>query len=117
VAIPPRYANAAETDNGIREQQSMEALAKLRPVFDRSYGTVTAGNASQITDGADFGEMARQHSTCPSGASGGDLGQFGPGQMVPEFDAVIWKESVGDVHGPVKTSFGYHLIEIVSRTD
>ncbi len=72
---------------------------------------------TQITDGADFGEMARQHSTCPSGASGGDLGQFGPGQMVPEFDAVIWKESVGDVHGPVKTSFGYHLIEIVSRTD
>jgi acetyl-CoA C-acetyltransferase/acetyl-CoA acyltransferase len=52
VAIPPKYAKAAETDNGIREQQSMEALAKLRPVFDRSYGTVTAGNASQITDGA-----------------------------------------------------------------
>lgn len=72
---------------------------------------------TQIDGGADFGEMARQHSTCPSGASGGDLGQFGPGQMVPEFDAVIWKEAVGDVHGPVKTSFGYHLIEIVSRTD
>jgi peptidyl-prolyl cis-trans isomerase C len=37
--------------------------------------------------------------------------------MVPEFDTVIWKEAVGDVHGPVQTSFGYHLIEIVSRTD
>ena len=72
---------------------------------------------TQIADGADFGEMAKQHSTCPSGASGGDLGQFGPGQMVPEFDTVIWKEAVGDVHGPVKTAFGYHLIEIVSRTD
>jgi peptidyl-prolyl cis-trans isomerase C len=70
----------------------------------------------QIADGADFGEMARQHSTCPSKANGGDLGQFGPGQMVPEFDKVIWEESVGDVHGPVKTGFGYHLIEIVSRT-
>lgn len=71
----------------------------------------------QIADGAEFGDVAKQHSTCPSSANGGDLGEFGPGQMVPEFDEVIWKESVGDVHGPVKTNFGYHLIEIVSRTD
>ena len=72
---------------------------------------------TQIVDGADFGEMAKQHSSCPSSAQGGDLGTFGPGQMVPEFDVVIWKEEVGAVHGPVKTSFGYHLIEIVSRDD
>lgn len=72
---------------------------------------------TKIAAGADFGDMAKQHSSCPSSAKGGDLGQFGPGQMVPEFDAVIWKEAVGDVHGPVQTSFGYHLIEIVSRTD
>jgi len=52
VPVPPRYRAAARRDNGIRENQSMEALAKLRPVFDRRYGTVTAGNASQITDGA-----------------------------------------------------------------
>lgn len=71
----------------------------------------------QIVEGADFGDLAKQHSTCPSSRNGGDLGEFGPGQMVPEFDEVIWKESVGDVHGPVKTAFGYHLIEIVSRTD
>ena len=72
---------------------------------------------TEIEGGADFGEVAKQHSTCPSGAQGGDLGQFGPGQMVPEFDTVIWKESVGDVHGPVQTAFGYHLIEIISRED
>ena len=72
---------------------------------------------TQIENGAEFGEMARQHSSCPSSAKGGDLGTFGPGQMVPEFDAVIWKENVGEVHGPVQTSFGYHLIEIVSRED
>ncbi len=72
---------------------------------------------TRIEGGADFGEMARQHSSCPSSAQGGDLGTFGPGQMVPEFDAVIWKENVGEVHGPVQTSFGYHLIEIVSRED
>jgi len=72
---------------------------------------------TQIEGGADFGDVAKQHSSCPSSAQGGDLGQFGPGQMVPEFDAVIWKEDVGDVHGPVQTSFGYHLIEIISRED
>jgi len=52
VPIGPSYERAADRDNGIRESQSMEALAKLRPVFDRKYGTVTAGNASQLTDGA-----------------------------------------------------------------
>jgi acetyl-CoA C-acetyltransferase/acetyl-CoA acyltransferase len=52
VPIGPEYERAVSRDNGIREKQSLEALARLRPVFDRKYGTVTAGNASQITDGA-----------------------------------------------------------------
>jgi acetyl-CoA C-acetyltransferase/acetyl-CoA acyltransferase len=52
VPVPPKYERAAERDNGIRDNQSMDALAKLRPVFDRRYGSVTAGNSSQITDGA-----------------------------------------------------------------
>lgn len=52
VPIPPRYEAVADRDNGIRENQTLEQLSRLRPVFDRSYGTVTAGNASQITDGA-----------------------------------------------------------------
>jgi peptidyl-prolyl cis-trans isomerase C len=69
----------------------------------------------QITDGADFAEIASAHSSCPSGKQGGDLGSFSPGQMVPEFDTVVFNEAVGDVHGPVKTQFGYHLIEITSR--
>ena len=72
---------------------------------------------AQIDGGANFGDMARKHSSCPSGAQGGDLGEFSPGQMVPEFDVVIWNEEVGEVHGPVKTAFGYHLIEIVSREE
>lgn len=70
---------------------------------------------SEIENGGDFGEAAKKHSKCPSGASGGDLGEFRPGQMVPEFDKVVFSEEVGKVHGPVKTSFGYHLIEITSR--
>lgn len=52
VMPPPRYNTVVDEDNGIRKDQTLEALAKLKPVFDREYGSVTAGNASQITDGA-----------------------------------------------------------------
>jgi peptidyl-prolyl cis-trans isomerase C len=72
---------------------------------------------TSIENGADFAEMAAAHSNCPSGRNGGDLGSFGPGQMVKEFDQVVFNEAVGEVHGPVKTQFGYHLVEITSRTD
>ncbi|MCG8615491.1 MAG: peptidylprolyl isomerase [Desulfobacterales bacterium] len=71
----------------------------------------------KINNGADFEELAKAHSKCPSGARGGDLGQFGPGQMVPEFDTVVFNESVGVAHGPVKTDFGFHIVEITERTD
>lgn len=71
----------------------------------------------QITDGSDFADLARQHSKCPSGQRGGELGEFGPGQMVREFDEVVFSAPVGEVQGPVKTQFGYHLVEVTSRTD
>ena len=71
----------------------------------------------QIESGADFAEVAKEHSTCPSGTRGGDLGTFGRGQMVPEFDQVVFNEDLNTVHGPVKTQFGYHLLEITARTD
>jgi len=71
----------------------------------------------QIEDGVDFAVIAREHSTCPSGKQGGGLGQFGPGQMVKEFDDVVFSAEVGKVHGPVQTQFGYHLIEVTERTD
>lgn len=71
----------------------------------------------QLLDGADFATLAQQHSTCPSGARGGDLGEFSPGQMVREFNDVCFNEEVGVVHGPVQTQFGYHLIEVTKRED
>lgn len=71
----------------------------------------------QIENGTDFAEVAKEHSQCPSGQQGGDLGEFSPGQMVREFDQVVFSEEVGEVHGPVKTDFGYHLIEITNRTE
>lgn len=71
---------------------------------------------AQIESGTDFAEVAKEHSSCPSGASGGELGEFGPGQMVKEFDEVVFSGDLNTVHGPVKTQFGYHLLEITSRT-
>lgn len=64
-----------------------------------------------------FEEAAQRYSSCPSSVAGGDLGSFTPGQMVPEFDRVVFAEEVGKVHGPVSTQFGYHLILIDSRED
>ncbi len=71
----------------------------------------------EIENGRDFGEVAKENSSCPSGQQGGDLGEFGPGQMVREFDEVVFSAEVNTVQGPVKTQFGYHLLEVTSRTD
>ncbi len=70
----------------------------------------------KINGGSDFAELAKEHSKCPSGRNGGELGEFGPGQMVPEFDKVVFNEEVGKPHGPVKTDFGYHIVEITHRS-
>ena len=67
-----------------------------------------------------FQQLAQKESTCPSGKSGGSLGTFSPGQMVPAFDKVIFGAeagAVGAVLGPVETQFGCHLILIISRDD
>ncbi len=71
----------------------------------------------EIQGGSDFAELANEHSSCPSGQKGGDLGEFGPGMMVREFDEVVFSADVGSVEGPVKTQFGYHLLEVTGRTD
>ena len=72
---------------------------------------------TRIEGGEDFGKIAAEFSKCPSGKQGGDLGEFFRGQMVPEFDEVVFAAEIGKVHGPVKTDFGYHLIEITARTE
>lgn len=92
------------------------ALATARHILVETEDQCLALKA-EIENGADFADIARQHSKCPSGRSGGDLGEFGRGQMVPEFDAVVFTTEVGSVQGPVKTQFGYHLVETTSRTD
>ncbi len=69
----------------------------------------------QIERGASFADLAEKYSQCPSGRQGGDLGAFTKGQMVPEFDRVVFGEAVGVVHGPVQTQFGYHLVGVTKR--
>ena len=67
--------------------------------------------AAQLEGGAEFAALARAHSDCPSKAKGGDLGQFGKGQMVPEFENAAFTMAVGEVSGVVETPFGFHLIQ------
>lgn len=69
----------------------------------------------QIEEGASFAEVAADHSQCPSGRKGGDLGRFSPGQMVKEFDTAVFNGDVGVLYGPIKTQFGYHLLEVTAR--
>ena len=71
----------------------------------------------EIIAGKVFEEAAQQYSTCPSGQKGGDLGEFGKGQMVKEFEEAAFTAEIGQVVGPVKTQFGYHLIKVESKNE
>ncbi len=67
---------------------------------------------SELNDGAQFADLAKKYSTCPSGKRGGDLGSFGRGQMVKPFETAVYDLKVGETtKEPVKTQFGYHLIK------
>lgn len=79
------------------EDKALELLSKIR--------------AGEIT----FEDAAAEHSSCPSGRNGGNLGEFGHGQMVPEFDEACFSMEVGAISEPVKTQFGYHIIRLDSK--
>lgn len=70
---------------------------------------------TRLENGEDFGQLAQQNSKCPSGRSGGDLGFFGKGMMVPEFEKAAFGCNVNEVSDPVKTQFGYHLIKVTEQ--
>lgn len=69
----------------------------------------------RLAKGEDFASLARKHSICPSAKRGGDLGEVRPGQMVRAIDQVIFRKPLRDIHGPVKTQFGYHLVQTFYR--
>ena len=74
---------------------------------------LNAINAGEKT----FEDAAKECSTCPSGQKGGDVGSFGQGQMVPEFEKAAFAAEVDSVVGPVQTQFGYHLIKVYAKTE
>jgi peptidyl-prolyl cis-trans isomerase C len=65
----------------------------------------------KIESGSDFQQLAKTFSKCPSGRSGGDLGEFGRGRMVEAFEAAAFELGVDAISPPVRTRFGYHLIQ------
>ena len=81
------------------EEEAVSILAKI--------------NAGDIS----FGDAAKEYSSCPSKENGGNLGDFGQGQMVPEFDTAVFQMNVGEIAGPVQTQFGYHLIRLNSKNE
>lgn len=92
-----------KVDKGATDEQKAEARKKLSDL------------KKQIAGGADFGELAKANSQCPSAPKGGDLGYFGKGQMVPEFEKAAFALKTNEVSDIVETQFGYHLIKVVDR--
>ena len=69
----------------------------------------------RLAKGEDFAKLAKKHSSCNSAKKGGDLGDVRPGQMVKSIDNVIFKMPTNKIHGPIKSPFGYHLVEVYFR--
>ncbi|MBU0928489.1 MAG: peptidyl-prolyl cis-trans isomerase [Spirochaetes bacterium] len=92
----------------------MEWKASHILVKDRALAQELVRKAKQ---GADFGSLAREYSTCPSKSSGGDLGWFGPGKMVPAFESACKSLGAGSISDVVQTQFGYHVIKVTGKRD
>ncbi len=90
------------------------AIAMARHILVRSKDEAEALKR-RLTKGEDFSKLAKQYSTCNSSKRGGDLGEVRPGKMVKSVDNVIFKKPTNKVHGPVKSQFGFHLIEVYFR--
>jgi peptidyl-prolyl cis-trans isomerase D len=95
------------------EDLSEEEKKKLLDEADEKTKIKADEILKQIREGADFGEMAKKHSAdTASGSNGGSLGQFSQGLMVPEFEAALDKLKPGELGGPAKTMFGFHIIRL-----
>lgn len=86
-------------------------LVSTRGQDDAEAKTEIDAIRAKIADGADFAEVAMEKSDCPSGRQGGDLGMFGKGMMVPEFENAAFALEVGELSDVVETDFGYHVIQ------
>ena len=106
----------ADYDNNpdkFKTGESVEASHILVDSEDKANEILGKINGGEIS----FEDAARQNSSCPSSANGGSLGEFTRGQMVPEFDNACFSMNVGEISGPVKTQFGYHLIKLTGKNE
>jgi len=70
---------------------------------------------NKIENGQSFEDLAKIHSLCPSGKNGGDLGYFGKGQMVPEFENPAFNMAIEEISEPIQTQFGWHIIKVIDK--
>ena len=96
-----------------KKSETVKAKHILVDEEEKANELMAALNAGEM----DFAEAAKANSNCPSAAQGGDLGEFGKGQMVPAFEEAAFAAEVGKVVGPVKTDFGYHIILVDEHSE
>lgn len=111
------------SDEDLKEYyESHKDNFKVQPTFTASHILVESEDLAKeikekIDNDGDFAQLAKEYSTCPSKEQGGDLGTFQQGQMVKEFENALLENKIGDIVGPVKTQFGYHIINIKDKTE
>mgnify|MGYP005621613619 FL=1 len=109
---PASPANASASHILLSFEQGEDDAAKAA-----KKAQLEAIRADIVAKTTTFEDAAKAHSGCPSGAQGGSLGQFGKGQMVPEFEAAVFSQDVDAVSEVVETSFGYHIIKVTDRQE
>ena len=118
-AAAPEATPSAPQNIAITQTLSRHILLRSRPgLSDQDAERRLAGYRDQVrAKTADFGELAKKYSEDGSAANGGNLGWMGPGDLVPEFEQAMNRLQIGEVGNPVKTEFGWHLIQVLERRD
>jgi len=126
VAGAPEPQQAAPQESPTAPQNIMVTQTLSRHILLRSRAGLTDQDAERRLAGyrdqvraktADFGDLAKKYSEDGSAANGGNLGWMGPGDLVPEFDQAMNRLQIGEVSNPVKTEFGWHLIQVLERRE
>ncbi|QWE14398.1 peptidylprolyl isomerase [Polynucleobacter sp. AP-Sving-400A-A2] len=126
VAGAPEPQQAAPQESATTPQNIMVTQTLSRHILLRSRAGLTDQDAERRLSGyrdqvraktADFGDLAKKYSEDGSAANGGNLGWMGPGDLVPEFDQAMNRLQIGEVSNPVKTEFGWHLIQVLERRE
>lgn len=115
---------AAENPNAFKKPETVQAshiLVKVEKGADDAAKAAARQKIDElrqkIVDGADFAEVAKENSDCPSGRRGGDLGSFGRGQMVKPFEEAAFSQPIGEIGPVVETDFGFHIIKVTDRSE